>query len=174
MNKSLTCSQVLALINSYVTGNINSKLREDVEKHISKCHSCRKRVEDLTRILLKFDNINEEVVKEEQLSLNPKLMSNLSAYIDNELPAEENIKIKKITISNQTARKHLEKMYQFHKLMQSAYAKTKSNLKTDYSKGVISYLQKSENYTTVYFYRLIILFSVLIVAIVVGFIYLYF
>ena len=41
--------------------------------------------------------------------------ANLSAYIDNELDDKENIRIRKITISNPIARKDLEEMYAFKK-----------------------------------------------------------
>ena len=62
---------------------------------------------------------------------------NLSAYVDNELSDNENIKIKKIAISNPLARKDLEEVYAFKQLLHSSFNKTKSNLKQDYAKKTL-------------------------------------
>ena len=82
--------------------------------------------------------------------------------------------MKKMTISNPTARKELESMYKFQKAMGSAYNKTKNDFKYDYSKDILHKLQDGREYTTTYFYKLMILFTVLVMAIVGGFLYLYF
>ena len=79
-----------------------------------------------------------------------------------------------MAISNPTARKELETMYKFKKIIHTAYEKTKNDSKFDYSKNVISKLQDTGEYTTTYFYKLAAVFVVLISAIIVGFIYLYF
>lgn len=101
-------------------------------------------------------------------------MYSLSAYIDNELNSNENIKIKKMTISNPTARKELETMYRFKKLLHSAYERTKSDSKYDYSKNIVNKIQDNYEYSTTYFYKLAAIFIILISAIIGGFIYLYF
>ena len=100
--------------------------------------------------------------------------NNLSAYIDRELAQDENIRIKKLTISNPDARKCLEQLYKSQKIMQLSYEKTKSNSKFDYSKKIMAQIVEGKDYTTVYFKRLILLFCILIAAIISGFIYLYF
>ncbi|MBO6257076.1 hypothetical protein J6N69_03470 [bacterium] len=79
-----------------------------------------------------------------------------------------------MTISNPTARQKLESMYKFQKLMHSAYEKTKNDTKIDYSKNIIALLDKSEDYTTPYFRNIIIMFLLLFIAIICGFVYLYF
>ena len=175
MNKNLTCDQVLSLINFYIAGDLNDRLKDYVENHISHCRNCKKKVEDLKRILIKYENIKDEIIKEHNEGiLNPNFISSLSAYIDKELSPEDNIKIKKLTISNPSIRKQLEELYKYQKIIQSAYEKTKSGAKFDYSKGVIANVLNKNDYTTVYFNRLMILFSLLIISIVACFIYLYF
>lgn len=173
MNKDLTCNQVSALINFYIEGKLNPRLREYVNMHIAKCPACRKKIEELQKILNTF-NAAKSAANVEQDKSSPELLSRLSAYVDNELNFDENIKVKKLTISNPAARKELETMYKFKKVMQSAYEKTKNDTKFDYSKTVLTRMQDESEYSTTYFYRLSAVFVVLILSIIAGFIYLYF
>ncbi len=173
MNKDLTCNQVSALINFYIEGKLNPRLKEYVNLHIAKCPACRKKIEELQKILntFKVAGVNNET---SQTQTSPELINRLSAYVDNELNFDENIKVKKLTISNPAARKELETMYKFKKVMQSAYEKTKNDTKFDYSKSVLTRIQDDAEYSTSYFYKLSAVFVVLILAIIAGFIYLYF
>ena len=42
MNKELTCNQVSALINFYLNGRLNPRLKQDFDNHLAKCITCRK------------------------------------------------------------------------------------------------------------------------------------
>ena len=175
MNKDLTCHQVSALINFYIEGKLNPRLREYIDLHIAKCPACKKKIEELKKILAKYNySAQNNSQPKETSSLTAEARNKLSAYIDNELNSNEKIKKKKMAISNPTARKELETMYKFKKIIHTAYEKTKNDSKFDYSKNVISKLQDTGEYTTTYFYKLAAVFVVLISAIIVGFIYLYF
>ena len=175
MNKDLTCHQVSALINFYIEGKLNPRLREYIDLHIAKCPACKKKIEELKKILAKYNySAQNNSQPKETSSLTAEARNKLSAYIDNELNSNEKIKIKKMAISNPKARKELETMYKFKKIIHTAYEKTKNDSKFDYSKNVISKLQDTGEYTTTYFYKLAAVFVVLISAIIVGFIYLYF
>ena len=176
MNKNLTCNQVVSLLELYITGEINPKLKLYVDEHIKSCPHCRQKLEDLKTILCKFEyddkNLSQSVKDEYSDS---KFLMNLFAYIDNELESDENIKIKKITVSNPKARKKLESMYKFQKLLQASYSKTKHDYKTDYSKAVMAQvIDRNDTYTTLCFQRLMLLFVSIIIAIIIGFAYLYF
>ena len=107
MNKELTCNQVAALINFYIDGRLNPRLKQDFDNHLAKCPTCRKKIEELQKIMSKFKHSEPEETKDE---LQMDFINNLSAYVDNELNSNENIKIKKMTISNPNARKELESM----------------------------------------------------------------
>lgn len=175
MKKDLTCSQVSALINFYIEGKLNSRLKESVDLHIKKCPICKKKIEDLTNILNSYAAIKKETSQENETShLKFECINNLSAYMDNELNTNENIKIKKMTISNPAIRKELEAMYKFKKIVHSAYEKTKNDTKFDYSKDVISQIQNTQDYTTTYFYKLTAIFIIIVTGIIAGFVYLYF
>lgn len=172
MKKDLTCNQVSALINFYIEGKLNPRLREYINLHIQKCPSCRKKIQELTKILNTYkQQKNSNEYQEERLNF--EFINNLSAYVDNELNTSDNIKIKKMTISNPNARKELEMMYKFKKVMHSAYEKTKNDSKFDYSKDIIAQLQDTPDYTTTYFYKLAAIFFIIIFTIIGGFIYLY-
>ena len=173
MNKDLTCNQVSALLNFYIEDKLNPRLKEYVNIHLENCPACKKKVEELKKIFSNFKS--KEVSKSSKKEgVDDGFMCQLSAYVDNELSSNENIKIKKMTISNPSARKELETMYKFKKVMHSAYEKTKNESKYDYSKDILNKVQDSVDYTTTYFYKLACVFVLLMVAIIGGFIYLYF
>lgn len=174
MNKDLTCSQVSALINFYITGQLNRRLKEYVDLHLEKCPVCRKKILELQKIFAKYNGIKENDQNEEKEEVKTEFINNLSAYMDNELNQNENIKMKKMTISNPSARKELETMYKFRRIINSAYEKTKNDSKFDYSRDILSKIQDSGEYTTNYFYKLAGLFVIVVTAIIAGFIYLYF
>lgn len=174
MNKELTCQQVSALLNFYIEDKLNPRLKEYVNLHLSKCPKCRQKISDLKKILAKYSNPTTKKESQEEAKLPPKSYYSLSAYVDNELPQDETLKIKKMTISNPSARKELETMYKFRKIMHTAYEKTKNESHFDYSRNILSQLSETKDYSTDYFYKLTTIFVLLITAIIAGFIYLYF
>lgn len=175
MNKDLTCEQVSALINFYLEGKLNPRMKECINLHMKKCETCRKKIENLKRILNNLKKLKDDIQKTgQEEAINSKFINDLSAYVDNELNENENIKIKKMTISNPFARKELEKMYKFKKLLHMSYEKTKNENKIDYSRNVMSKIHNNTDYTTTYFYKLSAMFILLVATIIAGFIYLYF
>ena len=171
MDRNLTCNQVSALISFYLNDKLNPKLKGYFEQHLANCPACAKKVRELKTILSHYKKNKMPTTNK---SNSNELIRQLSAYVDNELSQNENIKIKKITISNPAARQELETMYKFRKIMHSAYEKTKSDSKFDYSKNIASKIYENSEYSTDYFYKLAAIFVILIGAIITGFIYLYF
>ena len=82
---------------------------------------------------------NEPALKQYKL-----FKTNLSAYMDNELSGEENLRMKKFTINNKSARKDLEDSYSVKKLMGDSFEKTKSNMRQDFSKSVMSSINSDD------------------------------
>lgn len=174
MNKNLTCSQVISLLEFYISGEINPKLKEYVDSHLASCPNCKQKVKDLQDLFSKFnvqENNDEKMAEESKYDFN--FLTELSAYIDNELCAKDNIKIKKATVTNPDARQKLQNMYNFKKLLQSSYERTKKDYKKDYSKNVLASVINDQSYSTVCFKKLLILFCAIIFAIIVCFCYLY-
>ncbi|MBR6127174.1 zf-HC2 domain-containing protein [bacterium] len=136
----ITCSQMDILLSFYIDGELTDTLRERVEKHLNICPTCRAKYNILTSI---FKDLNDELESEEypmqshEAKQYRAFKSNLSAYVDNELPQDENIKIKKYTINNKKARKDLEETYRIRKLMKDSFRKTKNETKPDFTKSIM-------------------------------------
>ena len=140
----ITCAQMDVLISFYIEGDLSKALKEKVEEHLKNCPACRAKFEIISSLLKdlreSIENEQEEVVQTGANSQYRLFQNNLSAYVDNELPAEENIKIKKFTINNKRARKELENTYNIRKLMNDSFKKTKSESRHDFSRNVMKQL----------------------------------
>ncbi len=150
--QELNCEQVVTLLTFYIEGKLSRKLSENVEHHLSMCPSCKEKYIKLSKILENYagikNKINEDeiVINEEEFNT-PQYQvfrDNLSAYIDNELSDDDNLKIKKIAIANPLARKDLENIYYFKQILQSSFNKTKNSMKQDYTKKTLSQLYPSQ------------------------------
>lgn len=151
---------------------MTAKLKECVDIHLENCPKCKKKVEELLEIYEKYQQKTVNTSNKQQ-SLSNNFVNNLSAYVDNELNIHENVKIKKLAISNPLARQELESMYKFKKMLQMSFEKTKNETKYDCAKNIIAKIQEAPDYSTSYFYKLAIIFVALIASIVGCFLYLY-
>lgn len=156
MHNKPTCEQIRSLLNFYKEDNLKPKLKKLIEEHIEHCENCKK-------LYLQSNTTHNNFYSD-------NFYSNLSAYIDNELPEKESIKFKKLVITNPNARKELELMYDLKRAIQNSYEKTKNDLKTDYSKIIMNKIN-GEN-TTQPFIRLAWTFVGMVSAILIGFIFL--
>ena len=143
----ITCVQMDVLISFYIDGELTKSLKKKVEEHLKECPTCRAKYNILSSFFSEmYENCNDYF--EEEHYSKPKVSqeyrnfrSNLSAYVDNELPPDESVKIKKYTISNKKARKDLEDTYNIRRLMNNSFKKTKSETKSDFSKNVLKQLE---------------------------------
>jgi len=146
--QELNCNQVITLLTFYIEGKLSRKLSANVEHHLNICPSCKEKYLKLRQILENYANIKNKITEEddyidEEEFNTPQYQvfkENLSAYIDNELSDDENIKIKKIAIANPLARKDLENIYSFKQLLHSSFNRTKQNMKQDYTKKTLNQL----------------------------------
>ena len=147
----ITCAQMDVLISFYIEGDLSKALKNKVEEHLKKCPACRAKfdiIESMLKDLKKSVNQqNEEMFSRSSTGQYKIFKNNLSAYIDNELPAEENIKIKKYTINNKRARKDLEDTYNIRKLMNDSFNKTKEEVRQNFSKNVLRQLNMNDEDT---------------------------
>ena len=108
----LTCAQMDVLITFYIDGDLSISLKKQVEEHIKSCASCRAKYDIVKTMVLDMKtslNLEKEAKFGENQTFNTKgtspqyrlFKNNLSAYIDNELTNEENIKIKKFCLIGQ-------------------------------------------------------------------------
>lgn len=148
----LTCAQMDVLITFYIDGDLSFSLKKQVEEHMKSCASCRAKYDIVKSMVLDLKtslNLENDVNLDKNQSFNTKVTSqhyrlfknNLSAYIDNELTNEENIKIKKFTINNLQARKDLEENYNIRKMMKESFDKIKNDSRHDFSRSVLRQLE---------------------------------
>ena len=148
----ITCVQMDVLISFYIDGELTKPLKKKVEEHLRECPTCRAKYNILSSFFSQMYDSCNEYLEDEKYS-KPKVSqeyknfrTNLSAYVDNELPPDESVKIKKYTISNKKARKDLEDTYNIRKLMNNSFKKTKSETKSDFSKNVLKQLELDTEY----------------------------
>ncbi len=144
----ITCAQMDVLISFYIEGDLSRALKVKVEEHLKQCPACRAKF-DIIKTMLNdlrssLDEKEEEVFSASSNSQYRVFQNNLSAYVDNELPPEENIKIKKYTINNKKARKELEDTYNIRKLMNDSFHKTRDEARQDFSRNVLKQLNLNE------------------------------
>lgn len=152
----LTCTQMDVLISFYIDGDLSKALKNQVEEHLRDCPNCRAKYDIIKSMLAdlknSFDMQEEYAPSEVSSSCTSQqyrlFKNNLSAYIDNELDNEDNIKIKKFTINNKNARKALEDSYNIKKLMNDSFRKTKSDARHDFSRSVLKQLELEEEATS--------------------------
>ena len=146
----ITCLQMDVLISFYIEGDLSSSLKEKVEEHLKNCPTCRAKYNIINSL---FADVKKSLSQKETevytTNAHPSkqyvlFKNNLSAYVDNELSQEENIKMKKFTINNKQARKELENAYHIRKLMKDSYRKTKMNAKPDFSRKILKKLNPDD------------------------------
>lgn len=150
MDGNLTCTQVSALLSYYIDDKLNDQLKQFVRAHLEVCPVCRAKYDALKDMVASLKEIKEkladfsvEKVPSDKENKDRSLYLNLSAYCDNELSDEENLRVKKNIISNPDARKKLETMNNLRKVLHDSFEKTKNESKGDYAKFILKRDRKS-------------------------------
>lgn len=151
MTMNLTCTQVSALLSFYIDDKLSHQLRQFVEAHLEICPSCRAKLEALKSMVKSLKEVHEKLAAmpagQAESSFDnqyDELKVNLSAYIDNELNDEENIKVKKYIISNPKVRKEVEDLYKLRKVLNHSFEKEKNEAKEDFSKYILKRIDIQE------------------------------
>lgn len=151
MVKKISCKQVQAIMPFYLKGSVNPVLCEIIEEHLENCDKCKEYYLNAIENFTSINNLADNSVLPSNFEQNFKtneyknFKQKLSAYLDSELEDNENIKIKKMTISNPLARKDLEDMYSFKRLLHSSFSRTKDNCNFDFSKEIIKKISDSSS-----------------------------
>lgn len=175
MSNNLNCNQVITLLTFYIENKLDINLSKCVQEHLASCSQCNEKYLKLRRILENYSEIKTRITTEdtdiEQYDNNQykTFKDNLSAYIDHELSDNENIKIKKIAISNPLARKDLEEFYAFKQLLNSSFNRTKNELRCDYSKKTLAKINSNQTPSGLSpFAKLAGIFGIIIVCMIIG------
>jgi len=158
----LTCEQTEKIMHYYINDELNLPLKEAFEKHLTSCEKCRKKYEALNKIIFELKEAYRSVNKlvyaknNEQASIN----TIISAYIDNELDIEDNIKVKKMIITKPNIREKFDKIYNLKQLLKNSFDKTQPN--EDFSRKLLRDIIKiNQNNKGKDFKRTIISFIIL-------------
>lgn len=170
MTINLTCTQVSALLSFYIDNKLSCQLKQFVEAHLSTCPTCRAKLDALSNMVKSLKEVHEKLadVKTESHENSDSehynnFKTNLSAYIDNELSDEENIKIKKYVISNTKAREDLENMYKLKKVLSNSFEKARHDAKEDYATYILRRIDIHEEiYGSDSFAKVVTLFIVIL------------
>ncbi len=183
MQPELSCDQVSALMSFYIENRLSGKLVEHIQRHLDGCPECREKFESLQELFGSFasiksglgDKYKEDFEESEKDEFETRFLTkqydefklNLSAYVDNELDDSQNIKIKKMAISNPLARQDLEDMFTFKKVLHMSFEKTKNDAKTDFSRQVLSQLNQNSRRIDP-FIQIAIIFGAMVSAVITG------
>lgn len=153
MTANLTCTQVSALLSFYIDDKLSLQLKQFVEAHLDICPACRAKLDALKHMVNSLKEVHEKIsaIKSNddeaviaQGTQDEVFKANLSAYVDNELTDEDNIKVKKYIISNPKARADLENLYHLRKAIHNSFEKAKNEVKDDYSKYILKRIDIQE------------------------------
>lgn len=145
----LTCAQMEILLSFYIENELSSCLKSQVEEHLNECRSCANKYEMIKNLFADMKEVlfNDELPIEENFTkthFNADFDMKLSEYMDNELSTDENIKIKKLAITNRDIRKEFEDSYNIRRLMSDSFKKTKAEVREDFVKSVLKKLELDE------------------------------
>ncbi|MCQ2740035.1 MAG: zf-HC2 domain-containing protein [bacterium] len=152
----LTCTQMDILLSFYIENELSDSLKLQVEEHLRKCPKC---ANNYAIIKSMAQEIKNSITPSVQTPVNRyhftnittnnnsygNFKTNMSAYIDNELSADDGIKIKKFSINNSKAKKDLEESYKIRRLMKESLKKTKADAKKDFSKKIIKKIESDDD-----------------------------
>lgn len=181
MTINLTCTQVSALLSFYLDDRLNQQLKQFVKAHLDICPTCRAKFETLKKMVESLKEAHKKVATvktfDEEASETPQyseFKANLSAYIDNELSSEENIKIKKYVISNPRARQKIDKLYEFEKTLYNSFERIKNNSKTDFSRQILKRIDVQEEVNSPdSFAKIVAIFIILFALCTLGIFFIY-
>lgn len=136
----ISCSQFEALMHFYINNELKPNLTKAFENHLLICTECREKYNTFKKIIedlrTSYNILSNNSTTYNGYSSEKTAINNyISAYADNELDLNENIKLKKIIISKPLVRKKLENIYSLKELLRNSFEKTKPQ--EDYSNKII-------------------------------------
>lgn len=152
----LNCRQFEGLITFYLDGELNERLKQAFEDHLKDCPTCSMKFKIIKSIIGDIKGAYDKILidyKQDEFFDKPSELKtlnseditpiDLSAYIDNELTDENNIRIRRNIIAKPNIRLKIEKMYKLKKILSDSFSEHKNKLKTDYSKEIIKSLDNT-------------------------------
>lgn len=170
----ITCNQFEALMHFYVNNELKPELKNAFENHLLSCEKCQDKYNAFKHILSELRHsytslTGKNFVSGKNDSEDVNINTLLSAYADNELELNENIKLRKYIISKPVIRKKLENIYSLKELLNTSFKNTKPE--EDYSNKIIKQVYQNKTgtknvdilYTLLGFLVLSIVFAIMLI-----------
>lgn len=151
---SITCKKVASLMSMYIDEKLDDNLKSFVQRHLEVCPSCYNKYVTLKKMLAELKDAYSSIsVSQKQptaakfnIREHDRFHDNLSSYLDNELPLDESVDMKKYMIQFPSARDELERMYRMQKAMKTAFENIKPDIGRDFAHNTCLGLQGKETY----------------------------
>jgi len=144
----ISCSQLEGLLSFYLNNDLSENLKSAVEEHLKECSHCKMKYNLLSSIITDIKDAYRQIIsvaeknREAEASCS-KVCSetitnnDLSAYIDNELSDEHNVRIRRKIVAKPSVRTKIERLYKLRKFLSNSFYEQKNRLKTDFSKEIV-------------------------------------
>ena len=180
MDKTL-CKKINSLIALYVENRLSKEEQSIVENHLIECQECRDKyvqMKDAIKNLRKsYENLLEEFKQIEENNLfkikeHEIFYSNISSYIDNELPYNEAVKFRQYLLRSKPAQKGLREAYSLKDKLQKTFSDYSDNLKINCAKNIIETLKHERKEPIgMVFRRMVITLGILLLFTIAFFVY---
>lgn len=180
MDKEI-CKKINPLIALYVENRLSTEEQKIVESHLIDCPECRDKyvqMKDAVKNLRRsYENLLEEFKQIEKHNLftvkeHEIFYSNISSYIDNELPYSEAVKFRQYLLKSKPAQKGLREAYSLKNKLHQTFSEYSDNLRINCAKNIIEKLKNERKEPTdMIFKRMVITLGVLLLFTIAFFVY---
>ncbi len=144
----ISCKQFEELIAFYINDELSESLKNAFVEHLHNCPNCHLKFNMLNSIVSDLKDAYNQLIYEqnntdisEVIEDNNEDLTNLSAYIDNELNDDVNIQIRRNIVAKPALRKKIERLYNMRKILTDSFNDEKNRLRTDFSRDIVKRVQ---------------------------------
>lgn len=144
----ISCKQFEELIPFYINDELSESLKNAFVEHLHNCPNCHLKFNMLNSIVSDLkDAYNKLIYEQNNNDISDVIeednddLTNLSAYIDNELNDDVNIQIRRNIVAKPALRKKIERLYNIRKMLTDSFNDEKNKLRTDFSRDIIKKVQ---------------------------------
>ncbi len=155
MPEDLLCKKVSSLLSQYIDNKVTRQEKEFIEEHLAMCPDCYKKFIYLKNLINSLKDSYKKVMnmalqKQRKATFSIRdhenFRTNLSPYLDNELPTGESFTFRKYLVKSKMAQRELRQAYSLQKKLHNSFELTKKQLKTDFSKLVLSEIKEQRKF----------------------------
>ena len=155
MPEDLLCKKVSSLLSQYIDNKVTRQEKEFIEEHLAMCPDCYKKFIYLKNLINSLKDSYKKVMnmalqKQRKATFSIRdhenFRTNLSPYLDNELPTGESFTFRKYLVKSKMAQRELRQAYSLQKKLHNSFESTKNQLKIDFSKLILSEVKEHKKF----------------------------